>query len=125
MLQEANVESPWQGTLSRVVESQQRIATLHLVDSLEEQAVLEALIDQAKPPASIDHDKFHYLISSPFRYPPLRHGSRFGSRYEPSLFYGSLSIQCALAECAYYRFVFLEGMSEPIAAPVRSEHSSF
>lgn len=47
--------------------------------------------------------------------PPLKHGSRFGTRSEPSLFYGSLETRTLLAEAAYYRFVFWHGMTRPPA----------
>lgn len=96
---------PW-----RVVEGQHVVATRALVDSLEEQALLEDLIDRAKPPpATPALAKLHDLLYTPFRYPPLRYGSRFGTRREPSLWYGSLEVRTALAEAAYYRLVFLEG----------------
>ena len=60
----------------------------------------------------------HYLLATPFRYPPLPYGSRFGSRFEPSLFYGARSASTALAESAYYRFVFWSGMATPPPAPL-------
>ena len=94
---------PW-----RVVESQHQVSTRKLVDSIAEQEVLEQLIDRAKPPTVADA-KQHYLLTTPFRYPPLRHGSRFGGRHERGIWYGSESLPTAFAEVAYYRFVFLEG----------------
>jgi hypothetical protein len=60
-------------------------------------------------------------LHTPFRYPPLRHGSRFGTRTEPSLWYGSDDLHAAFAESAYYRFLFLEGTTatlDPIEADV-------
>ena len=95
--------SPW-----RIVEAQHLVSTRKLVDSLEEQAVLEQLIETAKPPGPAA-GRLHVLLSTPFRYPPLRHGSRFATRYEPSLWYGSEDRRSAFAEVAYYRFAFLEG----------------
>src|SRR5450631_122879 len=75
----------------RAVEDQSVNATHKLVDSDAEQTLLEALIDGAKPPwpASERMRGLHYLLSTPFRYPPLRHGSRFGTRAERGIFYGS------------------------------------
>lgn len=98
-------------TVHRVVESQTLISTRKLVDSDDEQAILEALVESVKPklPDTPAFRGLHYLLATPFRHPPLRHGSRFGARSEPSLFYGSLSLQTALAEVAYYRFLFLAG----------------
>jgi hypothetical protein len=74
--------------LLRIVESQEQIAMLSLVDDLAEQAVLEDLLEQTKPPLPAGAERLHDLLSTPFRYPPLRHSSRFGQRFEPSLFYG-------------------------------------
>jgi hypothetical protein len=84
------------------------VSTRKLVDSLAEQAVLEQLIETAKPPRRVGRN-LHVLLSTPFRYPPLRHGSRFADRFESSLWYGSETKRGAFAEVAYYRLVFLEG----------------
>lgn len=97
----------------RIVESQQQIATTRIVDSLEEQSILESLLETTKPPIIDNTEHLHYLFSTPFRYPPLIHGSRFGSRFEPSLLYGSKTVKTLLIECSYYRFLFWSGMSEP------------
>lgn len=97
--------SPW-----RVVESQHQVSTRKLVDSADEQALLEELIDSAKPP-DLTGGRMHYLLFTPFRYPPLRHGSRFGKRHERGIWYGSLERRTAFAEVAYYRLLFLEGSS--------------
>jgi hypothetical protein len=95
--------SPW-----RVVESQHQVSTRKLVDSADEQALLEELIDGAKPP-DLTRGRMHYLLFTPFRYPPLAHGSRFGRRHERGIWYGSLERRTAFAEVAYYRLLFIEG----------------
>ena len=95
--------SPW-----RVVEAQHQVATRKLVDSAEEQALLEELIERVKPPDATG-GRLHYLLFTPFRYPPLRHGSRFGGRHERGIWYGSEDRRTALAEVAYYRLLFLDG----------------
>ena len=92
----------------RAVEAQHQISTRKLVDTAEEQALLEELIERVKPPDPTKGRR-HYLLATPFRYPPLRHGSRFGSRRERGIWYGSESVRAAFAEVAYYRFLFLEG----------------
>jgi hypothetical protein len=97
----------------RVVEAQHQVSTRKLVDTAAEQILLEDLIDRVKPPDPT-HGSLHYLLSTPFRYPPLRHGSRFGPRHRPSIWYGSENLETALAEVAYYRLVFLEGTSAPL-----------
>jgi len=81
------------------------------VDSPEEQALLERLLDDAKPPipSGPEFEGLHYLLATPFRYPPLPHGSRFGRREERGIWYGSESRETALAELSYYRLLFFAG----------------
>ena len=113
------------GSLVRLVESQEQVATNALVSTLAEQALLEELIEASKPPVPRHAAPLHYLLSTPFRYPPLTWGSRFGSRFEPSLFYGARTAETALAESAFYRFVFWAGMSVPPPAPLDTRHTLF
>jgi len=114
------------GTLYRLVESQEQIATLGYVDTLDEQALLEAMLDRSKPLYKEDLSAYHYLLSTPFRYPPLKWGSRFGGIHEPSLFYGGKTVEVTLAESAYYRFLFWNSMSGiPIKQQIKSEHTLF
>jgi hypothetical protein len=72
--------------VSRIVETQEYAATTSLVDNLQEQSLLEQMLDKAKPDYREGTENRHYLISSPFRYPPLKHGSRFGDVTMPSFF---------------------------------------
>jgi hypothetical protein len=113
------------GVLFRLVESQEQVATNQLVSSLERQAVLEELLEAIKPRLRKGTEHLHYLLATPFRYPPLKHGSRFGRRSEPSLFYGSLQVETVLAEAAYYRFVFWYGMARPPAGKLDTQHTLF
>ncbi len=107
-----------------MVESQEEIATRTLVDTLAEQAELERLLERTKPPRQ-DGGELHYLLATPFRYPPLPHGSRFGTRFEPSLFYASIHRSALLAETAYYRFVFASGPARPFGVPLSTQHTAF
>jgi hypothetical protein len=93
----------------RVVEYQYRNSTRKLVDTDEEQALLEAMIDSVKPRTPRGLGPLHYLLSTPFRHPPLRNGSRFGTKSERALFYAARTVKTALTEVAYYRLVFLRG----------------
>lgn len=116
---------PLMAKVHRVTDDQQLIATMGLVNSVEEQGVLEELLEETKPKKPEGHDDLSYLLITPFRYPPLRYGSRFGSTFEPSLFYASKHVSTALAETAYYRFVFTSGMKEPFDEPLQVTYSSF
>ncbi len=96
---------PW-----RVVEAQHVVATRKLVDTASEHELLEELIEGAKPSLGEGRQtgQWHYLLVAPFRYPPLRHGSRFATRRERGIWYGSESLPGAFSEVAYYRLRFLE-----------------
>lgn len=110
----------------RVVESQRQVATLALTGNVAEQQVLEELLEATKPPLPPEATGRHYLIATPFRYPPLRHGSRFGRRHQRGLFYCARQLRTALAETAYYRFRFWHDMeTPPPAGRLMSEHTSF
>jgi len=110
----------------RVVEGQHVVSTRKLVATLAEQEVLEALLDEAKPLLPDDPllRRLHYLLFTPFRYPPLRHGSRFGVRLERGIWYGALARSTALAERAYYRLLFLAGTAAELA-PLCTEETVF
>ncbi len=116
---------PIAGTLLRIVESQEQVATARLVDGLDKQALLEELLESSKPPLRPGTERLHYLLATPFRYPPLRHGSRFGRRYEPSLMYGSLGLPALLADAAYCRLLFWDGMATPPPIRLTSQHAVF
>jgi len=106
-----------------MVESQEKVATMKLVDTLDEQALLESLIESTKP--NLMDGQRHYLIETPFRYPPLQHGSRFGSRFEPSIFYGAHTVESMLYESAYYAFYFWNALKIPFKNPVINHKTSF
>ena len=110
----------------RVVESQFITSTRKLVDSDDEQEVLERLIETVKPPIPADRalSRLHFLLFTPFRHPPLLHGSRFGTRAERGIWYGSLLLPTAFAEVAYYRLVFLAGTAAQLGT-VTVELSAF
>lgn len=91
----------------RMIEAQEVTATRKLVNTYDEQVILEDLIETSKPTLAQPIETYHPLLYTPFRYPPLKHGSRFGKRTEPSLWYGSLTIETAMAEKAFYQFNFL------------------
>ena len=107
----------------RSVEAQHQVATRKLVESDAEQLLLEDLIETVKPPL-LERTRLHYLLSTPFRYPPLRYGSRFGTRQERGIWYGSEMQATLFAEVAYYRFLFLHGSSAELGV-VETELTAF
>jgi hypothetical protein len=96
------------GTCWRVVEAQHVVSTMALVDTLDEQLVLEQLIDASKPPVPPPCRGLHYLLSTPFRYGAAHPG---GSRFRragltPGVFYASVLTATAVAEMAFRRLLF-------------------
>jgi hypothetical protein len=98
---------PIAGEAWRVVESQSRVATMKLVDSLAEQQLLEAELERAKPAIPIACQHLHWLLATPFRYAPYPHGSRFRrARQREGCLYAAERIDTAIAEDAFYRVRF-------------------
>lgn len=104
----ASEAQPWRGRLWRAVEAQHRVSTLMLVDTLAEQAQLELLLESSKPALPAGSASLHYLLATPFRYPP-RHpgGSRFRAATDGGAFYGADERRTACAELGYWRWRFL------------------
>lgn len=94
--------------LWRAVEAQHRVSTMALVDTLAEQALLEELLEQSKPALTAPSRQLHWLLFTPFRYPPLPSGSRFRGPGEPGVFYGAETQQAACAELGYWRWRLLQ-----------------
>ncbi|GAA6136188.1 RES family NAD+ phosphorylase [Oceaniserpentilla sp. 4NH20-0058] len=114
------------GEVFRLVENQEQIATRSYVDTLEEQDILEQILEQSKPRYHVDTPEgMHYLLKSPFRYPPLHYGSRFGRTVEFGIFYGALTAKTVLAEVAFYRCVYWHSPEEPFPNPLISQHTLF
>ena len=102
------------GVVLRLVEQQGAQATRRTTDSLDEQAWLEDFLEASKPvlPSAEECAVRHRLLLTPFRY-RKRHGSRFATRWERGLFYGSRSRFGCLLEGAYYELVFQDGPERP------------
>ena len=93
--------------LWRAVEAQHVASTTRLVDDLAEQALLEDILEQSKPALPDEARGLHYLLATPFRYPPPARGSRFRSAADPGVFYGARKQRTACAELGYWRWRFL------------------
>jgi hypothetical protein len=107
---------PW-----RAVEAQHVASTMALVDSLEEQKVLEDLVDDSKPPRPAAAARLHYLLFTPFRYRPPRRGSRFRGDNDPGVFYAADEVRTACAELGYWRWRHLADSPALAAMPVASQ----
>jgi len=83
------------------------VSTTALVDTLDEQELLEQLIESAKPALPEAAKGLHWLLFTPFRYPPLPSGSRFRSPVDPGVFYGADEARTACAELGFWRWRFL------------------
>ena len=102
---------PWKGVVWRMVEAQHTASTMKIVDSNDEQDVLEALLEGSKPalPAHLVASQgLDYLLATPFRYNPLRGGSCFRAITDPGVFYGAESVRTAAAELGFWRWRFLK-----------------
>ena len=80
---------------------------MRLVDSLDEQGALEAILEASKPALPAAASALHYLLGTPFRYRPHA-GSRFRGAFEAGVWYGAEQLRTALAEKSYWRQRFLE-----------------
>jgi RES domain-containing protein len=96
------------GLCWRVVEAQHRVSTMKLVDTLDEQSLLEVLVEATKPPVPPECRHLHYLLATPFRYgAPYPSGSRFRrAGMTAGVFYASRTPATALAETAFHRLLF-------------------
>ena len=97
-----------------MVELQASSSTRVLVSSSQAHDRLEEILDSGKPqiqllPREKGCEKLHYLLLTPFRYPPLSFGSRFGTIYQRGMFYASVDIKTAATEKAFYRLFLAKG----------------
>jgi hypothetical protein len=99
---------PHSGTCWRLVEAQHRVSTLKLVDTVEEQGVLEDLLQNTKPVLPAECAHLHYLLSTPFRYGAVYPtGSRFRrAGLTEGVFYAAEEPHTAVAEIVFYRLLF-------------------
>ncbi len=108
----------------RAVEAQHMVATMRLVDSLQEQRVLEELLEGSKPPVPVQAQAKHFLLTTPFRYRP-KHGSRFRRPDAAGVWYSAASIRTACAEVAYWRWRFLMDSDGLRSSELLTEHTIF
>jgi hypothetical protein len=105
-----------------MVETQHIAATMRLVDSADEQLMLEDMLEASKPPLPPQASGLHYLLAAPFRYVPQT-GSRFRAVNSPGIWYGADDAYCACAEVAYWRQRFLLDSAGLMKQSISTEHS--
>lgn len=111
--------APYAGAVWRVVESQHRVSTMRITDTLEEQQLLEALIEEVKPVMPAECAGLDYLLATPFCYSPYPMGSRFRrSGQREGAFYAAERVGTALAEMAFYRLLFFADSPQTILPSV-------
>ncbi|KQQ58510.1 hypothetical protein ASF69_14065 [Rhizobium sp. Leaf311] len=111
----------------RLVEAQHRVSTMKLVDTVEEQSLLEDLLENSKRRFPPECDGLDYLLATPFRYDAAYpHGSRFRrAGFTKGVYYASAAVETALAEMAFYRLLFYaESPSTPLPANA-AEYTAF
>lgn len=108
----------------RGVEAQHVVSTLRLVDTPQEQHLLEQLLEASKPPAPATAQPKHYLLTTPFRYFPV-HASRFRPARARGQWYGGASLFAACAEVAHWRHRFLMDSEGLHGQVLLTEHSFF
>lgn len=98
-----------------------------LVDTLEEQALLEHVLDESKPAVPEECRHLHYLLFTPFRYgAPYPRGSRFRrAGLTPGVFYASLQIETAVAEMTFWRLLFYAESPETPWPANAAEYTAF
>jgi hypothetical protein len=91
----------------RIVQTQ-KISFYQMIDGLstEEAIELNIAIEKTKPLLDEDHESWHELINTPFRY-PLPVGADFGARFKPpmstnNVFYCSKEKNTAYSESAHH-----------------------
>ena len=90
----------------RGVEAQHVVSTMRLVDTPDEQDLLEQLLEVSKPAMPVTSRPKHFLLTTPFRYNPA-HSNRFRPARAKGQWYGAETVETACAEVAYWRHRFI------------------
>jgi hypothetical protein len=115
------------GTCWRLVEAQHHVSTLKVVDTVEEQGVLEDLLQKTKPSLPPECEHLHYLLSTPFRYGAVYPtGSRFRRPgLTEGVFYAAEEPHTAVAEIVFYRLLFYAESPDTPWPPNAAEYTAF
>ncbi len=116
--------APRRMTAWRGVEAQHVVSTMRLVDTPDEQDLLEQLLEGSKPAMPSTASPKHYLLATPFRYSPP-YASRFRQPNAKGQWYGAESVFAACAEVAYWRHRFMLDSAGLLSKEVLTEHTLF
>lgn len=95
---------PYRGNVWRVIEGQYRPSTARIVDTNEEQRVLEEILEDTKPPVPEPCRHLDWQFRSPFRYGSYPGPSRFRrAGRTPGVYYASEHSITALIETTWGR----------------------
>ncbi|TRB03107.1 RES domain-containing protein [Rhizobium rhizogenes] len=100
---------------------------MKLVDTVEEQSLLEDILETSKRPFPPECAGLDYLLATPFRYgAAYPYGSRFRrAGFTEGVYYAAARVETALAEMAFYRLLFYaESPGTPLPANP-AEYSAF
>lgn len=110
----AEYEHGLESNVWRAVDSLDAVATLRLVDTLDELLVLEQILADSLPPLPPDTAHLYPLLYTPFRFTAPT-PSRFRPAQTPGIWYGADSPEAACAEVGYWHWRFLmdsEGLQQ-------------
>lgn len=113
--------SRFAGDVWRAVEAQHVASTMALVDTLDEQRVLEEVLEAGKPRIPAAAERLDYLLSTPFRYRPPSGGSRFRGERDPGVFYAADEVRTACAELGYWRWRHLTDSPALASMPTKPQ----
>lgn len=121
----ASEAAPYRAAVWRVVEGQHRISTNRLAENRDDQALLEALVEEVKPLMPPACAGLHFLLATPFRYGHAMPSRFRRARTREGIFYAAEQVKTALAEIAYHRLAFLA--RSPGVQPPRTviQHTAF
>jgi len=115
------------GPYWRLVEAQHQVSTMKLVDTVDEQSLLEDILEGSKRRFPTECAGVDYLLATPFRYDAAYpYGSRFRrAGWTRGVYYAAASVETALAEMAFYRLLFYsESPATPLPANA-AEYTAF
>ena len=99
---------------------------MKLVDSLDQQLLLEEILERSKPPLPPSCAGLHWLLATPFRYGPYPHGSRFRRKDQAEgCFYGSDMPETAIAEQAFFKWLFFAESPDTRIPKNGFDHTAF